>query len=196
MTPLMVVAVTCLTLAVLMFANAARNAFDREPFCPALAGLAIGLILMAVGLLLTVLALTPGIASAQIATPGEKADSLMERAESADLPYDERSRLAFEALVEWYEEGARAVLTGDRQRLIRAVEREGDALIFGHRWALRSDCPGRYAFVFVPRPVSYLAYALGRWEGQGATLNSGELANLLLEAAEYRRRNIEYLRRC
>lgn len=147
-------------------------------------------------LVLVALATTPVILPAQLATPGEKADSLMALAESAALPYRERSRLAFEALVEWYEEGARAVLTGDRQRLIRAVEREGNALILGHRWAIESDCQGRYSFILVPSPVSYLAYALGRWDGQRAPLNSGELANILLEAAEYRRRNIEYLDRC
>lgn len=87
----------------------------------------------AAGMLKIVLVLlaVPASVSAQRATPGEKADSLMALAEAVGLPSASRARLLFEAQAEWYEEGARAVLTGQRDRLARAMKREGYALVVG-----------------------------------------------------------------
>lgn len=117
---------------------------------------------------------------AQYPTPRERAESLILAAPEAATEA-ERARLYFQALAEWYEEGARAVLTADRPRLQHAVEQEGFALVFGYRHAHQA-----YPSALVPisQPVSYLVYVAGQWDGQGGRLaNASELANDLLEAA-------------
>ena len=100
----------------------------------------------------------------------------------------ERARLWFLSLAEWYEEGARAVLTLDHARLHHAVRQEGGALILAHRSAVEHCSLG---VVTVPYPISYLTYVAGQWDGRGGlhgTLpNQAELANTLLKIAEDRR---------
>ena len=131
---------------------------------------------------------------AQSPTPRDRAEEFARRAGEAATD-GERARLWFLALAEWYEEGARAVLTLDHDRLLHAVRQEGGPLLLAHHWAARY-CPTSTA-VWVPSPVSYLAYAAGQWDGQGGKggglANQAELANALLEAAEDRRSNAREL---
>ena len=128
--------------------------------------------------------------AAQSPTPRERAESFTQQARESVTDRD-RARLLYLALAEWYEEGARAVLTMDYDRLAHAV-REESASLFAAYQEHGNNCPEK-TVVFLPHPVSYLAYVIGLWDGQGGSstrlANQAELATALLDAAEYRRRN-------
>lgn len=128
--------------------------------------------------------------TAQGQTPRERAEGFARQAGLA-VTDGERARLWFLSLAEWYEEGARAILTLDHDRLHHAVREEGRALLLAHRRSAR-HCPPN-AVVWVPRPVSHLAYAAGQWDGgagrHGTPPHQADLANSLLEIAEARRRD-------
>lgn len=128
-------------------------------------------------------------------TPASRAEAMMVAARSDEFNSAEQARWWFLALAEWQAEGARAILTSDRDRLERAVRQEGVAMIFAHR-AFERACPE--GDVLVPHPVSYMSYALGHWDGQrsGQPRNSSQLANTLLSISEDRRRDAHRIRLC
>ncbi len=120
-------------------------------------------------------------------TPADRAEDLRRRA----LPTDDlliRGDLFFKSLAEWYEEAARAVLSGDRDRLGEAASRETGLLPIAWRDVLTA-CPDQNILVPVPF-ASYMAYAAGWWDGQGRGRlgTASEVANSLLQRAEDLRR--------
>ena len=135
-------------------------------------------------LALVLLFCTGSLHAQQFSPPGERAAALRTRAFATE-DLRERSRLLFQSLAEWYEEAARAVLTGDYDRLKEATDGEllTQPLAFGYH---HLACPD--GTVRLPNPfASYMAYAMGWWDGQGGRRVSnlpGGLANSLLQRAE------------
>lgn len=133
-----------------------------------------------------VVLLTLGVPlGAQSQTPRERAEELAQQA-SAVATNSERARLSFLALAEWYEEGARAVLTLDHDRLEHAARQEWN-LLFEAIYALR-DCGGDHILTYrhADSLASTLAYVRGAWDGQGGgqqLAGQAHLANLLLDSA-------------
>ena len=93
-------------------------------------------------------------------SPRERADSLTQIVIALETPDSDpdRLRLWFMILAEWNEEGARAVLAGDRDRLDYAADQEGVVLPLVYFWFGRV-CPDR-SVPLVGSTASYLAYAL------------------------------------
>ena len=128
-------------------------------------------------------------------TPRERADSLQGLVTARETPDKERPRLWLLTLAAWYEEGARALLVGDRDRLEYASEQETKALPVSYYW-VGNVCSGG---VPIPdsRILSYLSYTLGHWHGQGRVPgNASELADRLLERADGYRALSGKLRDC
>ena len=117
-------------------------------------------------------------------TPRERAESLERMANAAETPDEDRPRLWLLALAEWYEDGARAVLAGDRDRLEYASAKETVALWQAYM-GLGRICPDVPIPAASWRVTSYLAYALGHWDGQrGMPASASKLANDILETAD------------
>ena len=136
----------------------------------------------------------PTLVSAQ-QTPRERADSLQRMAIALDTLDEESPRLWLLVLAAWSDEGARALLAGDRDRLRYASMQETSALWRGYK-AL-----GRVCWEVPIPPVnaqitSHLAYASGVWDGQGGVpANASQLANKLLEVADRYRGFSDLVRR-
>ena len=117
-------------------------------------------------------------------TPRERADSLQGLASAPATPDEERPRLFMLSLAAWYEEGARARLDDDRDRLQYAAEQEATVLPLAYFW-LGHTCPE--ASVSMP-PLSALAVVLGagHWESGEVPSYVYGLASTLLEEADRR----------
>ena len=139
---------------------------------------------------LVVLLALGGPLGAQSPTPRERAEEFERQAREAAM-YRERVRLFFFAVAEWHEEGARAVLAMDQDRLAHAV-RQGDVTLKVAFIARGRACPGT-PFEAHSEVGSLLSYVLGQWHGQGRAglANQAALAERLLEAADRARRNGE-----
>ena len=126
----------------------------------------------------------PTLLSAQ-QTPREHADSLQGLASAPETPDEERPRLFILSLAAWYEEGARARLDDDRDRLQYAAEQEASILPLAYFWLGRTCCPE--ASVSMP-PLSALAVVLGagHWESGEVPSYVYGLASTLLEEADGR----------
>lgn len=130
-------------------------------------------------------------------TPGERADSLYAIATSPETPDVERPLLWTLILATWNEEGARALLAGDVDRLAYAAEREAEAVPIAYFW-MGSMCRDIGVAQTGSSIASHLSYVVGHWNArERVPPDAAQLANGLFTMADrYRKIGVLLRQQC